>query len=100
MTETRPVHSGFRSRKRQEWVDVFIQESLRDQLRTMAVRYAKLRAAVQNWAKSRGLENEGNHLHEMLREVGRWPERDERTDDERAVDEVRFVGAHRRMRGR
>lgn len=92
------VTAGQRRARRQEWVDVFIQESLRDQLRTMAVRYAKLRAAVQNWAKSRGLENEGAHLHEMLREVGRWPET--RTDEERAVDEVRFVGAHRRMRGR
>ena len=53
---------------------VFVQESLRDELRSMASRYSKLRAAVQNWANSRGLENEGKHLHEMLREVGRWPE--------------------------
>lgn len=74
MSEERIVHSGFRSKRRQEWVDVFIQESLRDQLRTMATRYTKLRAAVQNWAMSRGLESEGKHLHEMLREVGRWPE--------------------------
>lgn len=69
------VHSGYRSRgRKEEWVDVFIQESLRDQLRMMASRYTRLRAAVQNWAMSRGLENEGKHLHEMLREVGRWPE--------------------------
>lgn len=75
MSEERIVRSGFRGHKpREAWVDIFIQESLRDQLRTMASRYTKLRAAVQNWAMSRGLESEGKHLHEMLREVGRWPE--------------------------
>lgn len=75
MSQEPIVRSGYRRAKpREQWVDVFIQESLRDQLRTMAKRYTKLRAAVQNWAMSRGLENEGKHLHEMLREVGRWPE--------------------------
>ena len=75
MSEERIVRSGYRSSKsRQEWTDIFIQESLRDELRSMASRYTKLRAAVQNWAHSRGLENEGAHLHEMLREVGRWPD--------------------------
>ena len=74
MSEERIVKSGFRSKRDHEWTDVFIQESLRDELRSMASRYTKLRAAVQNWAHNRGLENEGRYLHEMLREVGRWPE--------------------------
>ena len=75
MSEERIVRSGYRHAKpREQWVDVFVQESLRDELRSMASRYTKLRAAVQNWAHSRGLENEGKYLHEMLREVGRWPE--------------------------
>lgn len=74
MSQERIVQSGFRHRKRQEWVDVFVQESLRDELRSMASRYTRLRAAVQNWAHARGLENEGQYLHELLREVGRWPE--------------------------
>ena len=112
MSQDRVVHSGYRRRQRQEWVDVFVQESLRDELRCMASRYTKLRAAVQNWATSRGLENEGKYLHALLREVGRWPENnaqdtfrgkpwedlDTRTEVERQMDGLRFVGAHRRQR--
>ena len=94
------VHSGYRSRKRQEWADVFTIEALRDQHRRMASRYSKLRAAVLLWAESRGKETEGGHLHALLREVGRWPDKDTRTEEERAVDGLTFVGAHRRMRGR
>lgn len=37
-------------------------------------RYTKLRGKVLAWAESRGLENEGAHLHALLREIGRWPE--------------------------
>ena len=37
-------------------------------------RYCKLRGKVLAWAESRGLENEGGHLHALLSEVGRWPE--------------------------
>lgn len=38
-------------------------------------RYCKLRSKVLAWAETRSLESEGPHLHELLREVGRWPER-------------------------
>lgn len=61
-------------------------------------RYCKLRGLLLAWAEARGLENEGPHLRALLREVGRLPERDWRTDEERAVDQLTFVGAHRRPR--
>ena len=66
------VSSGFRTRsKREEWTDVFIQESLRDELRSMASRYTRLRGAVINYLESKGLENEGGYLIRLEREVGR-----------------------------
>lgn len=98
MTEI--VKSGYRSRKRQEWTDVLTIEALRDQHRRMASKYSRLRAAVLLWAEARGKDAEGGHLHALLREVGRWPEDDTRTQEERAMDELDFVGAHRRMGGR
>lgn len=72
MSEERIVRSGFRSAKsRQEWTDIFIQESLRDELRSMASRYTRLRGAVINYLESKGLENEGGYLIRLEREVGR-----------------------------
>lgn len=66
------VHSGYRSRgRKEEWVDIFIQENLRDQMRTMASRYSRLRAAVIDYLESKGLENEGGYLIRLEREVGR-----------------------------
>lgn len=52
-------------------MDVFIQESLRDQMRTMASKYTRLRGAVINYLESKGLENEGGYLIRLEREVGR-----------------------------
>lgn len=66
--------------------------------RTARRRYSRLRGAVLTWAEARGLEAEGPHLRALLREVGRLPEVDSRTDEEREVDGLTFVGAHRRAR--
>lgn len=72
MGEERSVHAGYRSRgRKEEWVDVFIQESLRDQMRTMASKYTRLRGAVIDYLESKGLENEGGYLVRLEREVGR-----------------------------
>lgn len=66
------VHAGYRSRgRKEEWVDIFIQENLRDQMRTMASRYSRLRAAAIDYLESKGRENEGGYLIRLEREVGR-----------------------------
>lgn len=76
----------------------FRLEAARQAERIACEKYIKLRGKVLAWAESRTLENEGAHLHALLREVGRWPEQDSRTDVEREMDGLRFVGAHRRGR--
>jgi len=99
VSEERIVRSGYRHhRPRETWVDVFIQESLRDQMRTMSGRYSRLRAAVLDYLEAGGKENAGEYLTRLRREVGRQIERDSRTDIEREMDGLTFVGAHRRQR--
>lgn len=66
------VNAGYSNRsKREEWVDVFIQESLRDQMRKMASRYSRLRSAVLDYLEATGKENAGEYLTRLRREVGR-----------------------------
>jgi len=65
------VASGYRCRERQEWVDVFVQESLRDELRKLASRYSRLRAATVDYLESRGRESEPQYLTRLRSEVGR-----------------------------
>ena len=64
--------AGYASRaRREEWVDVFIQESLRDQLRKMASRYSRLRASVIDYLEAGGKENALEYLTRLRSEVGR-----------------------------
>lgn len=93
------VHSGFQSRSKPTIQELTLRlEAARAAEAAACSRYCKLRGAVLAWAEARGLEAEGPHLHALLREVGRWPERDSRTEVEREMDGLTFVGAHRRQR--
>lgn len=70
------VRSGL-SRARRPTVEELILrvEAARQAEQIACSRYTKLRGKVLAWAESRTLESEGPHLHALLREVGRWPER-------------------------
>lgn len=85
------IRSGYQSRSssRDIGAELRLLEA-RDEIADLKRVLIRLRSAVIVWAEARGLEAEGPHLHALLREVGRWPERDSRTEEER------FVGAHRR----
>lgn len=75
MTEERLVRAGYRGRSRPTVEELtFRLEAARQAEAAACSKYIKLRGLVKMWAESRGLENEGSHLHAMLREVGKWPE--------------------------
>lgn len=98
MSQERVVHSGYSGNKPTVQELTFRLEAARAAETAACSRYTKLRGKVLAWAESRGLENEGAHLHDLLREVGRWPARETRTPEEVAVDGLTFLGAHRRGR--
>ena len=99
MSQERVVHGGYGSRQKPSVQELtFRLEAARQAEAAACSRYTKLRGKVLAWAESRGLENEGAHLHELLREVGRWPARETRTPEEVAMDSLTFLGAHGRQR--
>ena len=98
MSQERVVHSGYSGNKPTVQELTFRLEAARAAETAACSKYIKLRGLVKVWAESRGLENEGAHLHAMLREVGKWPEHETRTPEEVAMDSLTFLGAHRRQR--
>ena len=70
-TQERIVRGGHRGKNRETWSDVFMWESLRNELRATKALLTRLRAAALNWANARGLESEPRHLHALLRELGK-----------------------------
>lgn len=75
MSESRHVTAGFNGKRRPTVEELMFRLEAARQAETVACsKYIKLRGLVKMWAESRGLENEGAHLHAMLREVGKWPE--------------------------
>lgn len=75
MSEERIVHSGYNGKRHPTVQELtFRLEAARQAEAAACSRYTKLRGKVLAWAEARGLENEMNHLHALLREVGRWPE--------------------------
>ena len=71
MSEERIVRGGHRRRTRETWTDVFMWESMKAELRGLRSQLTRLRATGLNWANSRGLESEPQHLHAHLRELGK-----------------------------
>lgn len=75
MSNSRHVTAGYNGKKRPTVQELTLRLEAARQAETAACsKYIKLRGLVKMWAESRGLENEGAHLHAMLREVGKWPD--------------------------
>ena len=70
-TQERIVRGGHRGKARETWTDVFLWESMRNELRATKALLTRLRATGLNWANSRGLESEPRHLHALLKELGK-----------------------------